>query len=188
MASKQNIVVSLFGVIGLVVFGTVALVVLLFCGMSFYSKYFNVAPTDEQLIANFLAHRQAYAHLREMMMEEKRPIVVSWAGVATKDSFGPQMPPAGDFPRARYDAYLALLTEAGGRIADSFSDDGEEMCIIIWGKMRLRLSVCSMRRTPDPQDTLPESTAPRPWYAGQPNYYDELKYRHIEGNWYRKYN
>jgi hypothetical protein len=138
-------------------------------------------PQEKDLLDNFYAHRAVYERLRDMLLEDRQlRRVASW-GVETTGSVTASRPPEGTFPLSRYNEYLALLGEVGGRGA--FREQGESKAVgvlvyasgfagdtrhveICWVEGQLTNQVNSLDDfylTPKPRSPV---------------------YRHIDGNWY----
>jgi|SRR5271156_1855379 len=139
-------------------------------------------PKEKKVIQNFYAHRAAYEHLRDMLLEDKQLVRVAAWGVQTTKPIPASKPPAGDFPLDRYNEYLSLLKEAGaiGAHRDS-ADPPADVCIWIyasgWAGDTRHLDVCWETQQPAPQiaslDEFYKTPKPR-----------KPVFRPIDSNWY----
>ena len=143
----------------------------------------NNPPKENKVIENFNAHRAAYERLRDMLLADKEVLrVASWGVETTTSVGGSSIPPAGDFPVARYNQYLALLKETGG--IGAFRGRGEHpesISIGVWasgfaGDTR-HVAICWREHEPPNQ------------VASLEDFYKTPKprrpvFRHVDGNWY----
>lgn len=138
-------------------------------------------PLESKLIENFYAHRAAYERLRDMLLADNQLLqVVGW-GVETTKRVGIYEPPEGGFPVNRYNEYLALLRETGGKGASR--EGGEHpglVCVWVWvsgwaGDTR-HVDVCWVDQEPTNQvaslDDFYKTPKPR-----------SPVFKRIEGNW-----
>lgn len=140
-------------------------------------------PKESKVIENFHAHRAAFERLREMLLEDKEVLrVASWGVETTTSVGGRSIPPAGDFPVARYNQYLALLKETSG--IGAFRGRGahpDSISIGVWASGwaadTRHVQICWVEHEPQNQVTSLD------------DYYQTPKprrpvFRHIEGSWY----
>src|SRR5512133_1108961 len=141
-------------------------------------------PRESALIDQFRVNRSAFESLKQLLVEEAGPIDVAKWGVRTRQSPLVALPPAGDFPLARYEKYLALLSRTGGKIASRGAGACPDTCVLVWGAGwagdTQHVAVCSLCTAPanlignlDEWWTVPTTTAAR-----------EVVYRRLDGEWY----
>jgi hypothetical protein len=150
--------------------------------LCFYVQRRHRPPDEKQLINNFYAHRAAYEELRSMLQEDKDVVRITSWGVQTTKSPVVHAPPQEDFPLNRYEEYLALLKQAGGKWA--FRGEGSKVGLVGigvwasgWGGDTRHVEVCWLDHEPDDQiaslDDFYRTPKPR-----RPAFW------HIDGNWY----
>ncbi len=140
-------------------------------------------PKDKKLAANFYAHRDAYEHLRDMLLADQRvQAVYADFGVETTDSGLPRKPTELNFPVIRYNDYVTLLKQVGSTAAfKSRENDPELVCVGAWaagwaGDTR-HVWVCWTEQEPANR------------VANLDDYYRNRArphnvFRHIDGKWY----
>ncbi len=147
-------------------------------------RWSELPPRESALVDQFRVNRSAFESLKQLLVEEEGPVDVARWGVRTRQSPVAALPPAGDFPRARFDKYVALLTRAGGEIAWRGAAARPESCIVVWGAGwagdTRHVAVCSLCTAPanlvgdlDEWWTRPTTTGGR-----------EVVYRRLDDGWY----
>lgn len=138
-------------------------------------------PQEKDLLDNFYAHRAAYERLRGMLLEDRQLLRVASWGVETTESVTASKPPEGTFPLNRYNEYLGLLGEVGGRGAFRGQRESKAVGVVVYasgfaGDTR-HVEICWMEGQPTNQvNSLDEFyLTPKP---------RNPVYRHIDGNWY----
>lgn len=161
---------------------SVLILVAVVCGAILYDIPRHKPPREQKLIENFYAHRAAYEHLRNMLIEDKQLLRVASWGVQTKDSLVSTKPPQGDFPLDRYNEYIALLNETRGTGAYRANGDPPESVGIDvfasgWAGESRHVDICWLGREPINQITSLDDF----YKTAKPRH---PVYRHIDGNWY----
>jgi hypothetical protein len=130
----------------------------------------------------FYAHRDAYEHLRDMLLADGQVrAVYARLGVETTKSGLPRIPSEVNFPSGRYDEYRVLLEQI--RSAEVFrrGENNSEICIALWasgfGGDTRHVDICWLDHTPVNE------------VARLGDFYKTPKprhpvFRHIDGNWY----
>ena len=145
----------------------------------------NPRPDEATLIQRFHDQQTAYERLRDMLLAEKAVRLVATWGVHTADSPLSLKPPIADFPSARYDEYLSLLKQVGGRVVSRSRDDAPEVCIYVWsagfaGETRHE-ALCWRDSAPPRQVASIDKIDDVPIPAGERH---SFFYKPVEGNWY----
>jgi hypothetical protein len=161
-----------------------ALIVLLFSGLVFGLLYHGRPPSEDALIENFSQHRAAFEQLRNMLMADTQVRRVAVWGVDTIKPLGIFIPPAGNFPVERFNQYVALLKQAGGKVAFRSEGAQPEPSVIVWavgfgGDIR-HIGICW-------EDLAPTNQVPHLYGGHQTSEFGEncqAVYRHLDGNWY----
>ncbi|MFT3916486.1 MAG: hypothetical protein QM704_21125 [Anaeromyxobacteraceae bacterium] len=147
-------------------------------------RWSTLPPRESALVDQFRGNRSAYESLEQLLVEEAGPIEVAKWGVRTRRSLLAEIPPSGDFPRARFDRYLALLTRAGGEIAWRGDDACPETCVVVWAAgfaaNTRHVAVCSLCTAPA---SLTDNLD-RWWTTPTASGGREIVYRHLEAEWY----
>src|SRR5260370_34234816 len=95
-----------------------------------YLHHTNLQPKEAKLIKNFNEHRAAFEKLKDMLLADAQVVrVADWGVETTKGMFSPV---AGRFPDDRYNQYLALLNEVGGRMAYRNPGDHASPSILVF--------------------------------------------------------
>lgn len=145
----------------------------------------NSRPNDEGLIKNFDDRKLAYERLRDLFLADGKVLLVADWGVKMRGSVLSVKPPAAELSLARYEQYLALLKEIGGKVVSRSEAGLPEACIYVWadgfaGETRHE-AVCWLNQPPPGQvarlDEIEERSAS---VRGTRT----TVYRHVEGNWY----
>jgi hypothetical protein len=148
----------------------------------FYIQRRRRPPDEKQLIENFYAHRLAYEELRSMLQADSDVVRIANWGVQTTKSPVARVPPQGDFPVNRYEEYLVLLKQVGGKWA--FRGEGSRSGLVGigvwasgWGGDTRHVEICWLDYEPDNRvaslDDFYRTSKPR-----------HPAFRHIDGNWY----
>jgi hypothetical protein len=151
-------------------------------GLFLYALPSRKPPREKELIENFYTHRPAYERLRDMLMSDEQLLRVASWGVETTKSGPHRIQEGADIPLNRYNEYLALLNQAGGKGA--FRKRGENPDLIgidMWasgfGGDTRHVDICWMNYQPANQVTSLDA------YYRTPKPRNPV-FRHIEGNWY----
>ena len=150
-------------------------------GLAFlYVRSSNKPPKERELVENFYAHRAAYERLRDMLQTDENVLRVAAWGIETTDSVGVRIPPDGGLSISRYNEYLALLRQTGGKWA--FRGRGTQTVGVGvwtsgWGGDTRHVELCWTE--PQPSNQIPSldeyyRSATRP----------RRVFRHIVENWY----
>jgi hypothetical protein len=155
--------------------------VALFCLLVFVLGY-SKPPSERKLMDSFYAHRAAYERLRDMLQEDEQLFRLASWGVETTNSGPHHVQPGGDFPVDRYEQYLALLNQTGGRWVSRDRGKNPE---IVWIGMWSTGGMGDARHV----EICWTSHAPQNQFDSLDNYYRNPArkrdaFRHIEGNWY----
>jgi hypothetical protein len=97
-----------------------------------YIRHSNRPPKEIKLIDNFSTHRATFERLRDMLLEDKHVLAVARWGVETTSSGPHHVQPGGDFPIDRYNEYLALLAQSGGKRVFRIRGKAELIGITVW--------------------------------------------------------
>lgn len=136
-------------------------------------------PNDETVIRNFEGHRGAFEQLRDMLKADTQVVRVAEWGVETTNAPGTVKPPNGGLPVDRYDEYLLLLRNVGGKVAyRGRGEYPESVGIVVWASGfaadTRHIAVCWFEH---PRLSGPSSVA-----LGADGHSQTFK--HIEGDWY----
>ena len=157
-------------------------VVAILIGLFLYVRSSGRPPTEEEMVANFFAHRVAYERLRDMLLADRELLRIAKWGVETTESVGVSVPPNGHFPVDRYREYLVLLKETHGLAASRAQGvHTESVCVLIWasgwaGDTR-HVQICWVDHEPTPQVISLKG------YYRAPNPRHPV-FRKIEEHWY----
>lgn len=156
--------------------------VVVVCALEGLVLFSMTPPKESKLIADFQAHRAAYERLREMLLADQQIEEVSKKGIKTSGSLLLQRPSDLNFPLARYQEYMTLLSVIGrDGIFKGEEKQAMRACVIAWGAGwagDTRHSwVCWADREPTNQVASLDDYYKNP---NRPRYAS----RHIDGNWY----
>ena len=150
-------------------------------GACLYLRSSFQPPGESKLIANFNGHRPAFERLREMVLEDQQLSYVAIWGVRIEESGVISPPPVGQVSIDRYNEYLALFGETGGRrayrIDETLADVSIEMWVSGFGGDTRHVAICWLDREPANQVTSLED------FYDSPEPRDPV-FRHIDGNWF----
>jgi len=162
--------------------GILLLFVAVLCGLFVYVFPSGKPPKERKVVENFYAHRTAYERLRDMLQEDKQLLRVAGWGVETSTSGPHRVEPGGDFPINRYNEYLMLLSQIGGKGAFRARGEHPDLVGVLvwatgWGGDTRHVEICWIDHEPTNQ------------VASLDDYYQMPKprrpvFRHIDGNWY----
>jgi hypothetical protein len=164
---------------------TLAVLLLAVFGCTILLVYLTMPrpPTDGELIQNFNKNRSAFEQLREMLQADKNlRRVASW-GVETRHPSYLGEASGSSFPVDRYKRYLALLKEAGGKLASREEGEHGDPSILVWawgwaGDTK-HIGVCWLEEPPTEQISTLDG------YHGQNRSSErQVAFRHIDGKWY----
>ena len=148
-------------------------------GACLYLRSSLQPPRESKLIASFNGHRPAFERLREMLLEDQQLSYVAIWGVMTKESGA--ITPHGHVSIDRYNEYLALFGETGGRMAYRKEGTIADVSIEMWvsgfvGDTR-HVAICWKDREPANQVASLEDfySSPEPRTP---------VFKHIDGNWF----
>lgn len=152
------------------------------CGLMLALRWNLLPPREDSLVHQFRVNRGAFESLKQLLTEEAGPVDVAKWGVRRERFI--EVPPARDFPRARFEKYLALLARAGGGVAWRGAGTCPETCVIVWSAGwagdTQHVAVCSLCTPPakpignlDEWWTIPNATGGR-----------EVVYRRLDAEWY----
>ena len=168
--------------IGLIVLGTLLLLVVSFYGFLTIVFPTSQPPKENKLVETFYAHRVAFEHMRDMLREDEQLFQLANWGVETINSGPHRVEPGGDFPVDRYNEYLSLLKQTGGiSVSRDRGKQPELISIGMWasgwaGDSR-HLEICWAEHPPQNQVASLDA------YYKNPNRPTSV-YRHIDSNWY----
>jgi hypothetical protein len=156
---------------------------LLFVGPCFYVGYTRIPPKEAKLIQNFNKHRAAFEQLRDMLLTDTNLSRVAGWGVETHKPFFLGYPSDKDFPTDRFKKYLALLKEAGGKMATRGKGMNADPAVGVWGwgwaGTTRHIGVCWLNQEPTNQISTLDSFR---YHHSNPEH--EWFYRHIDSQWY----
>jgi hypothetical protein len=143
-----------------------------------YVYFWNKPPKEGELIRNFQAHRASYEKLRDMLKADQQLLRVADWGVETAKA-GIIKPPNGGFPVDRYNEYIALLKEVGGKAAyRGRGEYPESVSVLVWASGwaadTKHIQICWFEHSP-----LSETSIVAQSSKGRGS-----TFRHIEANWY----
>lgn len=159
-----------------------ALVIAVLVGVISYFLFRAGYPAEAKLLEDFRTHRASFERLRDMLPADAQVHRLADWGVETDK--GIFKPPAGGFPRERFDNYLATLKEIGGIGVSRGPGVHGEAIVDLWasgfGGDTVHVGICSMDGSPSRQ------------IASLDQYYRDHKappgndwiYQHIDGDWY----
>jgi hypothetical protein len=164
----------------LIALSPLALLALLFFGFCFYVFYTRIPPKEASLLQNFNKHRATFEQLRDMLIVDTNLSRVGRWGVQTRKPLFLGWPLDEDFPKDRFNKYLALLKEAGAKGAARGEGEPADPSILVWvwgwaGTTR-HIGVCWLNESPTNQ------VATLDGYIGPSK--DSVAFRHIDSNWY----
>jgi hypothetical protein len=153
---------------------------LLFVGPCVYVSYTRIPPKEAELIQNFNEHRAIFEQLRDMLLADEHLKRVGFEYVETSKPFYLGYPSKEDFPKDRFNKYLALLRAAGGKVAVRSEGDHPDPGVVVWrwgwaGTTR-HIGICWLDQ--EPTNQIPTLDG----YHSPSN--DSIAYRHIDSNWY----
>lgn len=145
----------------------------------------NVPPSDEVLIKNFGEKKLAYERLRDLFLADGKVLLIADWGVETPGSVLSVKPPIAELSLVRYDQYLALLKDIGGKVVARSEVGLSEACIYVWtygfaGETQHE-AVCWLNQAPPGQVARLDEIGQRS--AGADGKRTTV-YRHLESNWY----
>jgi hypothetical protein len=157
------------------------ILLLVFVGLCLCFIYSNRLPRETKLIQNFFVHRAAFEQLRNMLEADTQLRRLADWGVETDKGIFPK---GSGFPSDRFNKYLDLLKEIGGRGVDRSEGVHADPFIVLWaagfGGDTVHTGICWMDEVPTNQISSLDGY-----------YHDHAKtggrgevYRHIDGNWY----
>lgn len=140
-------------------------------------------PKENQLLADFRAHRSAYEQLRNMLQTDAQILRVTPSAVESIESGSLRnVPPPGVLSSDRYNEYLALLKQTGAKGVFRWGGEhSQDVSIAVWGagwgSDTRHIAIAWLEHEPTDQidslDAFYKSPKPR-----------SPTYRHIDGNWY----
>jgi hypothetical protein len=137
-------------------------------------------PKETFLIKNFNEHRAAFEQLRDMLLADTNLSRLAEWGVETYKPFFLGYPSEQNFPTDRFNKYLALLKEAGGKAASREEGKHADPSIVVWGwgwaGNTRHIGICWLDEEPTNQIATLDGYRSRSEYS--------VAYRHIDSNWY----
>ena len=141
-------------------------------------------PSESKLIQNFNAKRAAFEQLRDMLQADSNLRRVADWGIETSKPFYSGHASASHFPMERYNQYLALLKQAGGKVAVRNEGEHADPSILVWGwgfagnTKHVGISW---------KDQVPTNQVPSldGYHGGSQNPDRVVVFRHLDENWYR---
>jgi len=151
-------------------------------GLITYFLFSSSKPKEATLIQDFHAHRASFELLRDMLQADSQIHRLADWGVQTDK--GIFKPPEGDFPRERFNKYLATLKEIGGVGVSRGDGIHADPTILLWGSGfggdAVHVGICSLDKVPSRQiDSLDQFYRDHKSPVGS-----GWIYQHIEGNWF----
>jgi hypothetical protein len=148
-------------------------------GWCLFLYYAFVPPKEGKLIRHFNEHRAAFEQLCTMLLADGQVREVAGWGVSPTASPGRFRPPEGFLTNERYQQYLALLRQAGGRAAFHREAESPRLGIVVWSRGHVQIAICYAAEPPGRQVTSLDG------------YYQQRRrdepggvFRPIEGPWY----
>jgi len=159
-----------------------ASIVAVFGALLFWFVHSSGPPKESTLIQHFNAHRASFERLRDMLESDTQIRRLGDWGVQTDK--GMFMPPAGNFSIDRYNDYLALLKESGGKGAGRAEAAHANPTILLWasgfGGDTAHVGISWMDEVPGRQvGSLDQYYRNHAAPAGRGRVY-----QHVDGNWY----
>jgi hypothetical protein len=145
-----------------------------------YLKRANLPPREAQLLLNFNQHRAGFEQLRDMLLVDTNlSRVASW-GVETDKPFFLGYPSGQNFPINRFQKYLALLKETGGKAAARAEGEPANPIILVWargwGGDIQHIGICWLDRPPTNMISKSDDFQNQSQASGA--------YCHIDSNWF----
>lgn len=140
-------------------------------------------PKEAKLIHNFNEHRIAFEQLRDMLQADTNlSRVASW-GVETRKPFFLGYPSEENFPKDRFEQYLALLKQVHGYVGVRDEGTNGDPGIVVWGwgwaGDSKHIWITWMNEIPTNQIKSLDSYGFRGNYPSR-----QFAFIHIDQNWY----
>jgi hypothetical protein len=149
-----------------------------------YGYFGRTPPRQQQLAANFRAHRSTYEQLRTMVQQDKELVELSDNSVETSTTGFPVAPNKSDLPMVRYQEYLSLLKEIDGKSLFTPIRGQSSVCILLWrwgfAETGIHICACWLDQEPSPEVADLDTAATEKEY----NRPRRFVYWKIDDRWY----
>jgi hypothetical protein len=163
---KRGVIISVVVIVGVLGVATVYLL-----GISA-----RTPPQEAKFVQLFNSHRSEFDKLREMLQQDTNLVSVADWGSRMRN-------PMNSLPPERYNEYMQLLKQVGGRAANREEGEHADPSVLLWGwgfaGHTKHLGICWLDEKP------PNQVATLDGYHGRGSYGNRvITYRNIDTNWY----